>query len=224
MKRHLILALVALSVIARAQDDDALREQGVLYFAGNLPSKVEATIHTGTTVYLRRDFQTALAALYDGQKIELVGLAPEGYLVRTTYRNNTITGWIKAADLPSGVDPGVFAAAQKEQARRDAVAVAIANKTVVRGMTPDEVKLAIGKPEQVASREDAHGTSLTWIYTTYREEPQYEYGFDGFGHPVLQTYYVKIPIGQKIVTFANNAVAAIEDHKTDPGSTGIVTN
>ncbi len=224
MKRLLVLALVAVAAVARAEDDDALREQGVLYFAGNLPGKVEATIHTGTTVYLRRDFQTALAALYNGQKIELIGMAPEGYLVRTTYRNNTITGWIKAADLPSGLDPGVFVAAQKEQARRDAVGVAIANKTVVRGMTPDEVKQAVGKPEQVASREDARGVALTWIYTTYREEPQYEYGFDGFGRPLLQTYYVKIPIGQKIITFANNVVATIEDHKTDPSSSGIVTN
>ncbi len=77
----------------------------MLYFDGNLPGKVVATIHASTTVYLRRDFQTALAALYNGQKIELVGMSPEGYLLKANYRNNTITGWIKPDDLPSGVDP-----------------------------------------------------------------------------------------------------------------------
>jgi hypothetical protein len=209
---------------ARAQTDPALLEQGVLYFDGNLPDKVIATIHTGTTVYLRRDFQTALAALYAGQKIELIGMSPEGYLLKANYRNNTITGWIKPEDLPSGIDPAIFADARKSQARRDAVAVAITNKNVIRGMTPDEVTKAVGKPETVASRVDATGTALTWVYTTYREDPQYQYTLDAFGRAVLQTYYVKIPIGQMIVAFTNGAVVSVEQRKTDPNSPGVVTN
>ena len=202
--------------------DPALREQGVLYFDGNLPGKVLATIHTTTTVYLRRDFQTALAALYDGQKIELIGMSPDGYVLKANYRNNTITGWIKPDDLPSGFDPSVFAEAKKNQARRDAVNVAIANKTVIRGMTPDEVKLALGTPTQTASRDDGHGTAVTWIYTTYREDPQYQYTLDAYGRPFLQTYYVKVPIGQMIIAFANGAVATIEQQKNE--SPGVVTN
>jgi hypothetical protein len=78
---------------APAQIDPALRENGVLYFDGNLPTKVTATLNTATTIYLRRDFQMALATLYPGQKIELVGMGPEGYLLKTNYRNNTTTGW-----------------------------------------------------------------------------------------------------------------------------------
>ena len=209
---------------ASAQLAPELREQGVLYFDGNLPDKVIATIHTGTTVYLHRDFQMALAALYAGQKVELIGMSPEGYLLKTNYRNNTITGWIRPEDLPSGLDPGVFAEAKKNQAHRDAVSVAIANKDVIRGMTPDEVKQAVGSPETVASRVDASGSALTWIYTTYREDPQYQYTLDAFGRAVLQTYYVKVPIGQLIVAFANGAVISVEQHKTDPNSPGVVTN
>jgi hypothetical protein len=218
------LLLVLSMVGAPAQIAPELREEGVLYFDGNLPDKVTATLHTGTTVYLRRDFQMALAALYAGQKIELIGMSPEGYLLKATYRNNTITGWIRPEDLPSGIDPAIFAEAKKNQAHRDAVAVAIANKSVVQGMTPDEVKQSVGRPEQVASRIDPNGSALTWIYTTYREEPQYSYALDVFGRPVLQTYYVKIPIGQLIVDFANGAVISVEEHKTDPNSPGVVTN
>jgi hypothetical protein len=209
---------------ASAQIDPALREDGVLYFDGNLPNKVTATLHTGTTLYLRRDFQMALAALYAGQKIELIGMSPEGYLLKTSYRNNTVSGWIKPEDLPSGIDPAIFAEAKQNQARRDAVGVAIANKTVIRGMTPEEVKQAVGPPETVASRVDANGSALTWIYTTYREDPQYQYTLDAFGRPVLQTYYVRVPIGQLIVAFANGAVISVEQHKTDPNSPGVVTN
>ena len=70
-----------------------------------------------TTVYLRRDFQTALAALYAGQKVELIGMSPEGYLLKTNYRNNTITGWIKPEDLPSGIDPGALRAGARKTRR-----------------------------------------------------------------------------------------------------------
>jgi hypothetical protein len=209
---------------APAQIAPELREQGVLYFDGNLPHKVTATLHAATTVYVRPDFQMALAALYSGQKVELIGMSPEGYLLKTSYRNNTITGWIRPEDLPSGIDPAIFAEAKKNQAHRDAVAVAIANKSVIQGMTPDEVKQAVGRPETVASRVDPSGSALTWIYTTYRRDPQYEYTLDALGRPVLQTYYVKIPIGQLIVTFANGAVISVEQHKTDSNSPGVITN
>jgi hypothetical protein len=229
VKRPFLLAIGALLLLfsvanAKADLDPALREQGVLYFDGNLPDKVIATIHTTTTLYLHRDFQTPLAALYDGQKVELIGMAPEGYLLTATVRNNTATGWIKPNDLPTGIDPAIFITAQKNQARRDAVAVAIANKNVIQGMTPDEVKLSVGAPNGVASKSDPHGEALTWTYTTYREDPQYEYGLDQFGHPVLQTYYVKVPIGQMIIEFVNGTVYSIEQHKTDPNNPGVVTN
>jgi hypothetical protein len=219
------LLILALSIVrAPAQLDPALRENGVLYFDGNLPDKVLATLHAATTVYLRRDFSMALATLYPGQKIELIGTSPEGYLLKTNFRNNSITGWIKPDDLPSGIDPGLFAEAEKNQKHHDAVAVAITNKDVIRGMTPDEVTQSVGKPEQVSSRLDATGSALTWVYTTYREDPQYQYSLDAVGRPVLNTYYVKVPIGQLIVAFANGSVTSVEQHKTDPNSPGVVTN
>jgi hypothetical protein len=102
--------------------------------------------------------------------------------------------------------------------------VAIANKDVIQGMTPDEVKQSVGRPEQIASRVDPSGSALTWIYTTYRQDPQYQYVLNGFGRPVLQAYYVKVPIGQLIVSFADGAVISVEEHKTDPNSPGVVTN
>jgi hypothetical protein len=209
---------------APAQIDPDLREQGVLYFEGNLPDKVTVTVHTDLTVYLHRDFQMALAAFGQGQELELIGMSPEGFLVKGNYRNNTVTGWIKPEDLPSGVDPSLFAEAKKNQEHHDAVAVAIANKSVIQGMTPDEVKESLGRPDQTSVHTDATGSVQTWVFTTYREVPQYSYALDAFGRAVLQTYYVKIPVGQMIVNFSNGAVTSFEEHKTDPNSPGVVTN
>jgi hypothetical protein len=219
-----LLLLVLAITSAPAQIDPALRENGVLYFDGNLPTKVTATLNTAVTLYLRRDFQMALATLYPGQKIELIGMGPEGYLLKTNYRNNTTTGWIRPEDLPSSIDPTLLVQAQKNQRHHDAVAVAITNKSVIQGMTPEEVKQSVGVPQQVSSRIDPSGSALTWIYTTYREDPQYQYSLDIFGRPVLNTYYVKIPIGQLIVAFVNGSVISVEQHKTDPNSPGVVTN
>ncbi len=207
-----------------AQIAPELREPGVLYFEGNLPDKITGTLQSSATVYLHRDFQTALAALYNGQNIEIVGMSREGYLIKTNYRNNTLFGWIRPADLPPGIDPALFAAAQKNQVRRDAVAVAIANKNVIQGMTPDEVKQSVGRPDQTSSHTDANGSVLSWSYTTYREDPQYSYALNAYGQPYLQTYYVKVPIGQLNVDFSNGFVVAVSERKTNPNGPGIVTD
>jgi len=218
-----MLLLLSLSG-AQAQIASGLKEDGVLYFEDNLPNPITAQLKTPMTVYSQRNFQMAVAYLTPGQQVELVGMSPDGYLVKGNFRNNTVTGWIKPQDLPSGIDPALFAIAKKNQERNDAVAVAIANKSVIQGMKPDEVTQALGKPTQTFSRTDASGNQLTWIFTTYRKEPQYTYAFDRFGRAVLQTYYVKIPIGQLTVTFDNGGVTSVEEQKAAPNTPGIVTN
>lgn len=216
---------LALSFVpAQAQIAPELREQGVLYFDGNLPDKITATLQSSATVYLHRDFQTALAALYAGQNIELLGMSPDGFLLKTNYRNNTLMGWIRPADLPPGIDPALFATAKKNQAHHDAVVAAITAKTVIQGMTPDEVKQAVGRPEASSSHTDVNGSVQSWTYTTYREDPQYTYVTNAYGQAILQTTFVKVPIGQLQIDFVNGTVSAISQRKTDPNSPGIVTN
>ncbi len=206
------------------QSDLSLDEPGVLYLPGNVPVKVTAVMKAMTAVFTQRNFQTVAGYLGPGQTVEILGVAPDGYILRGSYRNNTITGWIHPQDLPTGFDPRIFDAAKKTQERRDAIAAAIANKTVVTGMTPEEVQQAVGRPEQTATKTDARGSTVTWIFTTYKEEPQYSYALDGYGRAVLQTYYVKIPIGQMIIGFGNGVVSTIDQHETDPNSPGVVTN
>jgi len=165
-----------------------------------------------------------LATFYPNQKIELIGMSPEGYLIQAYYRNNTVSGWIHPADLPSDIDPALFTKAKENQVHHDTVAVAIANKSVIQGMTPDEVTQSVGSPEQVISRTDLNGSSLTWIYTTYKEVPQYTYAVDRFGRAVLQTISVKIPIGQLTVDFSNGVVTSVTESKTDLQNQDIQTN
>ena len=151
-------------------------------------------------------------------------MSPEGYLLKANYRNNTITGWIKPEDLPSGIDPAIFAQARKNQAHRDAVAVAVANKTVVQGMTPDDVKQSVGRPESVTSHSDPNGESLVWTYTTYREDPQYQYALDSFGRPGPADLLRQDSDRPDDHLVRQRDVVSVEQHKTDPNSSGVVTN
>jgi hypothetical protein len=222
----LLLILFFSVATSSAQIADELREEGVTYVEGNLPDdqKIAGTLQTATTVYSHHDFQTAIAALYSGQKIEIIGLSAQGYLLKTIYRNNTLTGWIHPEDLPAGIDASLFAIVKKNQAHNDAVKIAITNKAVIQGMTPDEVKQSVGRPVQITSHTDAKGSTVTWMYTTFREEPQITYYLDAYNRPVQTTDYVKIPIGQLIVDFTNGVVTAVTEHKTDPYNPGVVTN
>jgi len=218
------LLLAVSPLAARADGDLDLREDGVLYFEDNLPAPITVTVKTPTTLFLHRDFQSPLAGLDRGAQVELIGMSPDGYLVKGTYRNNTVTGWIHPADLPPGVDPALLAQAKKNQARHDVVADAIAHKAVIRGMTPDEVRQSVGRPEQTASHTDDRGMLLTWIFTTYDIEYQSSWVPNAYGRASLQTYPVKVPVGQLIVNFANGAVVSVDEHKTDPNSPGVVNN
>jgi len=222
-----LLALCALLLVVnvvRADIDPALREDGVLYFEDNLPKPLITTIKAPTTIYLRRDFQSALALMSPGATIEVIGMSPQGYLIKGDYRNNSVTGWILPADLPPGIDPALIAEARKNQARHDVVADAIVHKKVIRGMTPDEVQQSVGRPDQESSQVDDTGTTKTWVFTTYTTILQTSYAPGFYGRPTLQTYPVKVPIGQLIVTFVNDAVNSIQEHKTDPNSAGVNTD
>jgi hypothetical protein len=178
----LVLAMLS-SSLAQADVDPALRENGVLYFADNLPNRLIGTVKAPTTVYLRRDFQMPLASLFTGQKIEIVGVAPEGYLITCTYRNNSVSGWIMTGGLPPDVSLALLTQAKKTQERRNQMAGLIASKQVIRGMTVDEVHQSLGSPDQTSTHTDASGSTQTWVYTTYRDIMQTSYVPGPFGRP-----------------------------------------
>jgi hypothetical protein len=206
---------------ARADIDPGLREDGVLYFEDSLPNVIVADVKTPTTVYLGRDFASPLALIVPGQRLEILGMSAEGFLVKGDYRNNAVTGWITPAQLPPGVDPKLIEQAKKNQARQEVVAKAIRARQVIRGMTPAEVKQSLGEPEQTSSHTDDSGTALTWIFTTYSIVYQTAATPGYNGQTVFQTFPTKVPSGQVIVTFANGTVTAIEEHKTNPDSPGV---
>lgn len=213
MKTLLALTAWALAVVLLHAVPKELRDSDVLYFDQNLPEKIILTLDKEASVYLDKDFQTLAAALPSGTKVQILGLVNDGnFLVSTQYRGTRIEGWALASALPP-VDPKLIDAAKKSQAWRDAVAAAIKDKRVLQGMTVNEVKQAMGKPDRTSSRQDAQVRFDTWTYITYELVPQSTYVTDALGRVTLQTIYVKKPVGELTVEFNGGLVTGLEEHR-----------
>lgn len=48
------------------------------------------------------------------------------------------------------------------------------------GFTPDQVRLAMGKPSKIYNRADAHGESEIWVYA--KAKPQFSFGIGVGGY------------------------------------------
>lgn len=208
----LLLAWIALAVPLLAAPQE-LRDPDVLYFDQNLPEKIVFTLEKNANVYLDKDFQTLAAALPPGTKVQISGLTNDGnYLVTTKYRGTRIEGWAMASELPA-VDPKLIDAAKKSQEWHDSVQKAIKEKRVVQGMTLDEVKQSMGKPDRTSFRQDAQVRFDTWSYITYELVPQNTYVTDSLGRVTLQTIYVKKPVGELTIEFNGGVVTGLEEHR-----------
>lgn len=189
------------------------REPDVLYFDQNLPEKIIVTLEKSANVYLDKDLQTLAATLPPGTKVQILGLVNDGnYFVTTKYRGTRIEGWAFSGDFPP-LDPKLIETAKKSQLWRESVQRAIKEKRVVQGMTFDDVKKSLGKPDRTSSRQDAQTKFDTWMYITYELVPQNSYVTDAWGRVTIQTIYVKKPIGELTVEFNSGIVTGIEEHR-----------
>jgi hypothetical protein len=83
----------------------------------------------------------------------------------------------------------------------------------LEGMTFEDVRKALGKPDKTSFRKDQSGRIDSWNFITYDRVPQYDYRRDITGRLVRYVYYVKVPIGDLLVEFQDGRVSAVEDHQ-----------
>jgi hypothetical protein len=199
-----------------------LQEQGVFYLHNVMTLPVQGKVENVTTMYVHRDFTSPVGTLIPGQIIEVVGIAPEGYLVRAVAPNSNVMGWIRLDQIPSNIDQRTLVQAQQYYQREQEIQVAIANKTVIQGMTPEDVEKSLGsKAPTILKQTLPQGVFETWTYTTYKQVPQNSYAVDSMGQPVSQTEYDKVAIGTLTINFTNGVVTSIQEQRSDPDSPGV---
>ncbi|HEX7381308.1 MAG TPA: hypothetical protein VF265_04040 [Nevskiaceae bacterium] len=109
--------------------------------------------------------------------------------------------------------PHIYARATPEQQ------ALIGKGQIALGFTPEFVRLALGKPEDVSERTGPSGTFVVWTYLHYRYYyptywggpfgwPYYGYGWPYFGPNIIAP--VAIPVPHLQVTFRDGVAVAID--------------
>lgn len=217
----LSVALAAPGQLSKRKTSLLAPEPGTLDVEDMLEKQVMMKVLQETPVYTRSTMEQAIGSMAPGTMVKLVGLSDTGFRVRGRARHGDVAGWVKQSDLLSP-DPNLVPNIRKLHERQTQVAALIEAKQIALGMTGEEVRESLGKPNRKSSKLDAGGKTETLEYVVYDKIPQYTTGVDGFGRPVQLVTYIKVETGSMSVKLKDNVVESIEETKGNPlGSGGV---
>lgn len=225
---------VGCALSLKAEDVDIqMREAGMIYLDVLEPEMRPAVIlNVSMPVYMTRDVRSVLAMLPPETRVEIVAVeedyldkvgdkTEEGerghgvYRVRAQLVSRRVEGWMRGEDMPKVKREVVLAALAFEKRRVD-VNKAIEEKRVLEGMTMEEVRKSLGKPDRVSFRRQGGDNPQridVWGYLIYERVMKTRTVVNGWGLPVVETYFEKEVVGEKNIEFLNDAVVAVEEHK-----------
>jgi outer membrane protein assembly factor BamE (lipoprotein component of BamABCDE complex) len=151
---------------------------------------------------LRDDDRSAIGYLARGETVTVLEVGESKHLVAA----RCARGWVEAKALEA--PPAELLESIRKQREQAAThRELIARHEVAPGMTREEVRASLGKPD----RRSRAGMEEQWFYVTYRYLPSYSYVRDEQAHPRQVVAYQRLPAGHKVVTFQGQEVAAVED-------------
>ncbi len=203
------LALLAALTTASSQPSGLARDQGSIHLEDLGVPAVKLAIENQIDTYFDIQLKRYLGTLRIPQQIELLAVSANAYRIRGKAQQGQVAGWVPAKALPQ-ISAEFVANLEKAAKRQAIVADLIANKEVAVGMTSEEVRKSLGKPEKKSLRIDPAGRLDLWEYITYKYIPQTRTAYDRFNRPFNETIYVKVPDGRMAVEFENNIVHSIE--------------
>lgn len=216
----LLMAGLAFAV-SREVVPEKLRREGVVYVEDYVePVALKALRATRLT--FSRDGNGLLDSLRAGQEVRLVGIAEDRYLIKARVTNGLAEGWV----LPDDMEPipeAVIKAIQKKKAEVEKEREAIARGEIEVGMSQDTVLKILGKPKSKSSILESGGSFEQWSYPTYKTVPFYVPTVVN-GTNFVNTFYRKVIVGNKVVTFQNGKVVRFETKQDEnpPPSRGQV--
>ncbi len=184
---------------------------GTVPITGLFSEPVLLTSRVDLTVFSGRDLRGPLGTLAVGAACELMAWSREVFYVQgVSTRGTKVTGWADPASL-SEIPPTLLDDARDAARHRKTVEAAIARKDVILGMTSDDVRAAMGKPDSVARLRTEEADSEKWSYIVYDRVPQRETYRDFYGFLRERVTYIRVPVSRRDVHFENGLVVAVED-------------
>ncbi|MES2310026.1 MAG: hypothetical protein V4507_14320 [Verrucomicrobiota bacterium] len=208
----LILGFSFLLPLLIAGDFESLRDPDVLYFEGKPNSFPIQKIERLTPVFTDKDLRSLIQNLLPSTTVRVIGWHSQGWLIQLVDPTTTLEGWVTPEAIKV-VTPEDLQKYRDQIERKKTLQEAISDKKVIPGMTLEEVRRAMGKPQQVFFREDEKGKTETWSYIRYENIPQIQWGRDLYGNMVQTTVMLRVPKGEIKVEFKEGKVVAYEEKK-----------
>jgi len=207
-----------LFLVGAAASKEKLRHNNVLYLEDYLKKPVELKTVHATPLTFTSDGTGILDGLRAGQTVTLVGLGTERYLVETRISTGRAQGWVVPSDMEQ-IPEEIRKELREKVAEADRIKQAIAKGQIVIGMPQDAVAQILGKPKEKSTITEAEGSYEQWTYVTYKSVPVYVPAIVN-GTNTVSTFYQKVPVGTKIVTFQNQNVIRYETRQDDAKASG----
>ena len=182
----------------------------MLYFPGNYEQMPSVKLEKLTPLFTEKDLRSFIRNLPAGSSVRVLGWHAQGWLIETSESSNRAEGWVTSNVIRS-ISESQLQLYREKKERLKSVQGAIQEKTIIPGMTEEEVLKALGKPKERSFRIDEKGKKMVWIYLRYEEVPEIRSGRDLYGRITQVTTFVRVSRGEKKVEFMEGKVVAYEE-------------
>ncbi len=225
-----LAVVVILSGSDGAQASPIIRDAGAIYLSdfGQKPFRIK--LSRAARCYFDIGLTRYAGTLRYPQVVQLEAVSEHACRVRGNAQQGGVAAWIPYNEMEP-LPENFVSNLRKSEERRGIVDALIAKNEVAIGMTSEEVRRSLGKPQKTTKRADKEGTQQVWEYIKYDLVPQTTYapGYNqtvvtypgtpkqpggtvvqsGGGY-VANTILVKVPVGTLTVTFKDNIVDALD--------------
>ncbi len=197
--------------VATAQTGPVVREPGAIYLEETAPGmRLQLDVLEPVAIFSDIRGTRHVGLLGVPQKVEVIAVSEDMIRVRGRARQGQVIGWVKPEFL-SPLPKDFIKKMHLAEKRRVEVEEVISRREVVTGMTMDEVRRSLGKPQKRGSRRSGDVQTDIWEYITYQIIPQERDGIDEFGRLTRVVVNVKVPAGTRTVVFENGIVKEITE-------------
>lgn len=164
------------------------------------------------------------------QTVQASAFLPHACRISGNARQGRISAWIPYRALEP-LPENFLKDLNKAALRRERVEELIAQNEAAIGMTKDEVRRALGRPQRTTRRADRGSSQETWEFVRYRLVPQ-TFTSPHFSPPTRivsnrgvvttspaftsHTQMVRVPVGKTEVTFENGVAIALHQSEGAP--------
>jgi len=191
-----------------ARAEPILREPGAFYFSDASEKPFFSPLKYAAISYFDAGESRYAGTLRFPQTVEVLAVREQQAKVRGQAQQGQVAAWI-ALDAIEGITPELLASLSAAAERSKQIAALIKRNEIAVGMTMEEVRQSLGKPQKTTRRATTEDSDELWEYIHYKYIPQQTVVNTPMGL-TTSTVYVKVPDGTIEVTAKNGIVTSIQ--------------